>query len=65
MQKKSIAIYQPEDSWEQAIQTAYHARNEDWLPSFACQLAAKAVAQFLNARGDFIKLYRFLSAVSF
>lgn len=43
MKKQAIAIYEPSDLWEREVQESYHEFNDDWLPSFACQLAAKAI----------------------
>lgn len=43
MDKSAIAVYNPQDVWERAVQDSYHYFNDDWLPSFACQLAAKAI----------------------
>lgn len=41
--KESIAVYNPSDPVEKAIQEAYHKYNSDWLPSYTCQLMARAI----------------------
>lgn len=38
----AIAVYSPDDPWENAIQDAAKAATGDWLPSTPCQLLAKA-----------------------
>lgn len=40
----AIAIYQPSDPLEKAIQDTYHEYEGGWLPAHVCQLAAKAFA---------------------
>lgn len=43
--KKAIAVYDPQDDpWQSAIQDAAKEIDGNWLPSFPCQLLAKAVA---------------------
>ncbi len=43
--KKAISVYDPaDDPWESAIQDAAKEITGNWLPSFPCQLLAKAVA---------------------
>jgi hypothetical protein len=42
--KAAIAVYNPQDYLERAIQDAFHEHNDGWLPMYACQLAAKALA---------------------
>lgn len=42
--RKAIAVYNPSDPWESAIQDAAKDLTGNWLPSFPCQLLAKAVA---------------------
>jgi len=42
--KKAISVYDPSDPWEQAIQDASKTVTGEWLPSYPCQLLAKAVA---------------------
>jgi len=43
--KKAFAVYDPADNpWESAIQDAAKEITGNWLPSFPCQLLAKAVA---------------------
>ncbi len=43
--KSAIAVYDPQDDpWQSAIQDAAKEITGDWLPSFPCQLLAKAVA---------------------
>lgn len=42
--RQAIAVYDPEDPWEAAIQEAAKQFTGNWLPSFACQLLAKSVA---------------------
>lgn len=51
MKKTSISVYNPKDPWEQEIMSAYHEfhPNDDWLPSFACQQAAKAILNLKTA----------------
>jgi len=44
IEKLAIAVYDPEDLWEKAIQDAAKEITGNWLPSFPCQLLAKAVA---------------------
>lgn len=43
--KRAIAVYDPsDDSWQSAIQDAAKEITGNWLPSFPCQMLAKAVA---------------------
>lgn len=43
--RKAIAVYDPrDDPWQSAIQDAAKEITGNWLPSFPCQLLAKAVA---------------------
>lgn len=42
--RKAIAVYDPGDPWQSAIQDAAKEITGNWLPSFPCQLLAKAVA---------------------
>jgi hypothetical protein len=44
MDKKAIAVYDPSDSWERAIQDAAKEYTGQWLSMYRCQLVAKAVA---------------------
>lgn len=44
MQKKAIAVYDPEDPLERAIQDNAHKFNGGWLPSHECQLMAQSIA---------------------
>lgn len=56
--KEAIAVYHPDNDWEQAIQNAHHVFNpEDWLPSFACQLIAKGLANMKPGWVDNPSLY--------
>lgn len=43
MIKQSIAVFDPSEPWEKAIQAAAKSTTGNWLPSFPCQLLAKAV----------------------
>lgn len=42
--REAITVYDPKNPWESAIQDAAKKLTGNWLPSFACQLLAKAVA---------------------
>lgn len=42
--KKAIAVFDPSDPWQSAIQDAAKEITGNWLPCFPCQLLAKAVA---------------------
>jgi hypothetical protein len=42
--KTAIAVYDPADPWESAIQDAAKQITGNWLPSHPCQMLAKAVA---------------------
>lgn len=44
MNKESIAVYNPTDPLERAIQEAFHSRNDGWLSMYHCQLMAKAIS---------------------
>lgn len=44
MHKKAIAVFNPQDSLERAVQEAYHEFDEGWLPMYECKLVAKALA---------------------
>ncbi len=41
---KAISVYDPSEPWQSAIQDAAKEITGNWLPSFPCQLLAKAVA---------------------
>jgi hypothetical protein len=43
-EKTAIAVYNPQDPLERAVQEAYHEHNDGWLHMYPCQLAAKALA---------------------
>ena len=43
MNKESIAVYNPQDPWERAIQEASHEATGYWLSAYECQLLAKSV----------------------
>jgi hypothetical protein len=43
MDRAAIAIYNPQDVWEREVQDAYHQFTGEWMPSFACQLASRAI----------------------
>jgi hypothetical protein len=44
VQKKSIAVYNPEAPLERAIQSSSHDINGEWLSSYQCQLMARAIS---------------------
>ncbi len=44
LKKEAIAVFDPSDPWQKAIQTAAKEITGDWLPSFPCRLLANAVA---------------------
>lgn len=44
MQKTAIAIYDPKDPWERAVQDTAKEYLGTWLPSFACQAVARGIA---------------------
>ncbi len=41
---EAIAVYDPSDVWESAIQDAAKALEGNWLPAYPCQLLAQSVA---------------------
>lgn len=41
---KAIAVYDPGDSWESAIQDAAKLMTGNWLPAYPCQLLSQAIA---------------------
>lgn len=43
MQKESIAVYNPSDPIEKAVQDSYHKFNDDWLFPYPCKLFANAI----------------------
>lgn len=43
MDKKAIAVYDPEDPLESAIQSASKKYTDQWLSSYQCQIAAKSI----------------------
>lgn len=43
MKKKAIAVYNPSDPLERAIQEAYHENNDGWLGMYSCKLCARAI----------------------
>ena len=56
MLKEGIAVYNPKDNLERALQDAFHAsgeRDSGWLTSYECRLAAKALAS-LKYRGTWL-----------
>lgn len=42
--REAIAVYQPDDPWEQAIQDSSKEYTGQWLSMYRCQLVAKAIA---------------------
>lgn len=44
MKKEAIAVHNPSDEWEAAIQDASKQVTGEWLPAYPCQLLAKAVS---------------------
>lgn len=43
MDKKAIAVYNPSDPLERAIQEAYHENETGWLDMYSCKLCARAI----------------------
>ena len=43
-QKTAIAVFNPQDPLERAVQDAYHEHNDDWLSMYECQLVTRALA---------------------
>lgn len=43
IKKEAIAVYNPEDTWERAIQDASKHVNNEWLSQFQCSLLAQTV----------------------
>lgn len=43
MKKKAIAVYNPSDPLERAIQEAYHEQATGWLDMYSCKLCARAI----------------------
>lgn len=44
MQKKAIAVYDPSDPLEKAVQDSYHRVSNKWFDSGTCQLVADAIS---------------------
>jgi hypothetical protein len=44
LKAEAIAVYNPQDSLERAVQDAYHEHNDDWLSMYECQLVTRALA---------------------
>ena len=40
---EAIAVFDPDDAWEKAIQAAAKEVTGDWLPAYPCRLLARAV----------------------
>ncbi len=45
MKKRAIAVYNPTDPVERAVQDAFHSIHDGWLPSHHCRLIAQALAE--------------------
>lgn len=44
MNKNAIAVYNPTDQIERAVQESFHSVNGEWLGAFPCQLLARALS---------------------
>ena len=53
--KTAIAVYNPQDPLERAVQNAYHEHNDGWMSSFECQLATRALSYLKMFDEDWIE----------
>ncbi len=53
MQKEAIAVFNPQDPWERAVQEASHEIDGEWLSSYECRLASRAIS-YLKCFDDWI-----------